>query len=124
MESSVLLVFVSWTALLIHLTYGEGEEQTWLNFFSSVFICSWYSIFEAIGLQNCEYINELIEFIMSYPEKFRIPNKFTLFDLLMTECFQARFFVFKWNLSFPIQKKFKNKKQNKPDKLGLVTKAT
>ena len=32
MESSVHLVFVSWTALLIHLTYGEGKEQTWLNF--------------------------------------------------------------------------------------------
>ena len=33
MESSVLLVFVSWTALLIHLTYGEGEEQTYSIFF-------------------------------------------------------------------------------------------
>ena len=61
---------------------------------------------------------------MSYQEKFRIPNKFTFFDLLMTESFQARFFAFKGNLSFPIQKKFKNKKQNKPDKLVLVTKAT
>ena len=87
--------------------YGEGEEQTWLNFFSSVFICSWYSIFEAIGLQNCEYINELMEFIMSYPEKIRIPNKFTLFDLLMTECFQARFLFLSEICHFPFKKNLK-----------------
>ena len=48
-----------------------------------------------------------MEFIMSYQEKFRIPNKFTFFDLLMTESFQARFFAFKGNLSFPIQKSLK-----------------
>ncbi|XP_058943681.2 uromodulin isoform X1 [Pocillopora verrucosa] len=36
MESSVLLVFVSWTVLLIHLTYGEERHRTLLfpdNFF-------------------------------------------------------------------------------------------
>ena len=65
-----------------------------------------------------------MEFIVSYPENFRIPNKFTFFDLLMTESFQALFLLLKEICHFPFKKKFKNKKQNKPDKLGLVTKAT
>ena len=32
---------------------------------------------------------------MSYQEKFQIPNKFTFFDLLMTESFQALFLLLK-----------------------------
>ena len=108
MESSVLLVFVTGTALLTHPTFaiGEGEEQTWLSFVP-VYLFVVDTQFRSDRQQNCEYINELIEFIMSYQEKFRIPNKFTFFDLLMTESFQARFFAFKGNLSFPIQKSLK-----------------
>ena len=44
---------------------------------------------------------------MSYQEKFRIPNKFTFFDLLMTECFQARFLLLNEICHFPFKKKLK-----------------
>ena len=44
---------------------------------------------------------------MSYLEKFRIPNKFTFFDLLMTECFQARFLLLNEICHFPFKKKLK-----------------
>ena len=46
---------------------------------------------------------------MSYPEKFRIPNKFTFFDLLMTECFRARFLLLNEICHFPFKKNLKTR---------------